>query len=71
MISAVSHTHVRTICHSEKDFELVAQKLPNIILVLAADLFNLFIFRGSISKNNYHSHEFRVLHFLKMSCFSL
>jgi len=61
----------RVICHSEKDFELVVQKLPDIILVLAADSFNLLIFRGDISKNNYYSHDFEVLHFLKMSCFTL
>jgi len=59
----------RVICHSEKVFELVVQKLLDIILVLAADSFNLFIFRGRISKNNYNSHDFQVLHFLKMSCF--
>jgi len=71
MISAVSRTHVGIISHSAKDFELVVQKLPDIILVLIADSFNLFIFRGSISESNYNSHEFQVLHFLKMSSFSL
>jgi len=57
----------QVICHSEKDFELVVQKFPDIIRVLAADTFNLFIFKG----NNYNSHDFQALHFLKMSCFCL